>query len=138
MNFLRGLLRLVTILIIESIVLSIVFFVISKLFLKPDNEFGVMGFIYIPLFFLWFKVVLELWILLILFRPKVIKSEMNINKFFNYRGIVTLLFTAILIGVAIDDARGFDVFLVLPIIYPICIYLSFLIYRNKLLVPWFK
>ena len=138
MNFLRGLLRLITILAIESIVLSVFVLILNKLFLKPDDEFEIIGLIYLPLFFLWFKVVLELWILLVLFRPAEIKSKMNTEKYFRYRGIITILITIILIGLAIDDARGFDIFVVMPIIYPVCIYLSFLLYREKILNPWIK
>lgn len=101
---------------------------------SSEPEF--IGLIFGPMFFLLYKSVIELPILLILFRPKVIQNKINMEKFLTYRWGVAILSILILLGIAIDDSRGFDVFSLYPFIYPVSVYLAFRLYRNRLITTW--
>ena len=129
MKYIKLLIVSITVLAIESLVLAAL---MAAFITKPEKSYIVtVGVLF--LFFMAYKAALELWALLLILSPTVSSKKVITKEYVHERGGLAIVITFLLVFLAVDDARGIDIFLMSPILYPISIVVSFLLYKKYFL-----
>jgi len=120
--------------IIESIISAIVLAPFYSL--KLETSFIHNIFILFIVSMLW-KCIIEFWLVIIMAIGITYKNRISLKDIVISRGFPAIGSFVLLVGAAIDGANGFNIMVILPILYFVPIYLTYIILKqssNKLIL----
>jgi len=136
-NIIKLSFQFLALLFFESIVLSILC-TLSILILEADRNFSLLGFLATSSMFFFYKVVLEIWVLLLVFGSNLIKLKLAHKGYLFKRFVSSIVLILVLIALLFDVPRGMNFIYLLPILYPVAIYITYRYFKDTLIAFWFE